>query len=53
MVASSWHSQIWAETIDVLREHFTKLGYDVHNNWNAGTITIIDRKTNKCLQIQR
>ena len=36
-----WHKETWEEVENVLREHFTDLGFRVDQNHAVGTVTII------------
>lgn len=48
---SEWHEETWQEAVNVLREHFTDLGFEVHENSGVRTVTIIERSTSKALGI--
>jgi hypothetical protein len=46
-----WHRETWTVAQDNLRETFEALGFEVHVNEPAATITIIERSTSKALGI--
>ena len=48
---TEWHEETWAEVVNVLREHFTENGFEVHVNSGVRTVTIIHRESNKALGV--
>lgn len=46
-----WHRDTWAFAQDTLRETFQQNGFEVHINVLEGTLTVIERSTNKALTI--
>ena len=51
MPRTEWHQETWDEAVNLIREHFTDLGFEVHVNSLAETVTVIHRATSQALTI--